>query len=193
MNRILLDVDGVLADFAQMAVDWVNAHRERSPSLPLDPLQVSDVESWDILAALGYASLQDDFDEHCNRNAPGRTLRMYGGARLFHAGLKSIGEVVIVTSPFKVARGWEMDRRAWLAEHFDTDPDDVVFTKRKELVRGDVLIDDGPHNIDSFPGPVVIIDRPWNQEIADSYHPRVRCRNYVEALAAVKSVLERKP
>lgn len=189
MKRILLDVDGVLANFAQMAVDWVNNWASGAPSVHRS---VSQINTWDILKALGCSEYQDAFDHYVCTQRPGQTLDPYVGAGHFYQQLRMLAEVVIVTSPFKKASCWEYDRRKWLQDHFGHDPNDVIFTSRKELVQGSVLIDDGPHNINAFPGPVVIIDRPWNQSrvIESSKWARVRCDNFGDAIEATDFLLK---
>lgn len=44
-------------------------------------------------------------------------------------------------------------------------------TRRKDMFKGDLLIDDGPHNIKAFPGHTIVFDRPWNQGL---HYPRVK-------------------
>jgi 5'(3')-deoxyribonucleotidase len=56
--------------------------------------------------------------------------------------------VVAVTTRFKPSKTWAFERDAWLSElfGFNTD-DDIIYTGAKELVYGDVFVDDKPDNI----------------------------------------------
>jgi 5'(3')-deoxyribonucleotidase len=65
----------------------------------------------------------------------------------------------------------------------------TILTASKDLVVGDVLVDDGPHNIESFPGPVVVYDRPWNQEL-DRTHDLARATTPGGLLYHITEVLE---
>jgi 5'-nucleotidase len=194
VKRILLDVDGVLADFATMAVNYAR-------SRGVDATH-ANLSQWDLFKAMGCEHLQDDFDAFVNACSAGASLTPYAGSRAFYTALCQLGEVVIVTSPYKKAATWCYDRRLWLRKWFNTEfgEPEIVFTSAKYLVRGDVLIDDGPHNVNEFPGPVVIIDRPWNQPKTintldgnGANHARVRCDNYGDAVEAVDFLLKQGP
>ena len=71
-------------------------------------------------------------------------------------------EVVVVTA----ARSGHRDKLDWLREHLPFLPrENVVFTHRKELVRGDLLFDDAPHNLAAFAGygVAVAMAYPYNR------------------------------
>jgi 5'(3')-deoxyribonucleotidase len=70
--------------------------------------------------------------------------------------------VVAVTAPLAESDFWTFERARWLGRR-GFRKEDIVFASDKSLVTGDVLIDDGQHNIDSFRGPGVLIARPWNR------------------------------
>ena len=75
-------------------------------------------------------------------------------------------EVVIVTA----ARRGHRDKLEWVAEHLPFLPrDNIVFTHRKELVRGELLFDDAPHNLEGV--------RPYGTPVAMAYryNARVDC------------------
>jgi 5'(3')-deoxyribonucleotidase len=173
----LCDVDGVLADFVASVLKFVNYEIPRVWS----PFQHKHVTNWDIFAALKQEHLQDKFDAHASTPGFCQNLTVLPGARLFFDRLRMRGEVVVVTAPYESAKLWTHERLAWLKTHFEVPKKDVVFCKRKELVRGDVLIDDALHNAQDFPGPVLLIDRPWNR--ADKLPEHVtRCFGYDAAI-----------
>jgi len=75
--------------------------------------------------------------------------------------LHKLNEIVIVTyQPTYLQKVWTLE---WLSEHFRDMYESLVFTKRKSLVRVDVLIDDGPHNFEGFMGKAILFSQPWNQ------------------------------
>lgn len=54
----------------------------------------------------------------------------------------------------------------WLKEYgFWKNNDHLIVTTSKNLIRGDILFDDGWHNVENFPGFKVLIGQPWNQNI----------------------------
>lgn len=136
-RTILLDVDGVLADFvgAYLAllqdVTGIVATREQ-------------VNQWDIAAALGLTAAQSAEVKRAIGNAhllAGR-LAVYPGAIDGVRELEKLGDVYIVTSPWNSNPTWTHDRERWLYTHFGIKSSRVVHTSAKHLVRGDVFIDD---------------------------------------------------
>lgn len=81
-------------------------------------------------------------------------------------GLREMCRVVVCTSP---SAGSIKSKSDFLRQYFDKD--DIVIASDKTLVRGDMLVDDAPHNIHSFPGHVIIYDQPYNKGIPG---PRAR-------------------
>lgn len=177
--RILLDVDGVLGDFTSCALRWING------ASPLKPVRLEQIDQHDILKALGLEPLQERFDRWCIDTDMCRHMPVYEGARGFVDSLRALGEIVIVTSPYAAVPTWTHARLAWLDEHFGINKRDVVFCKRKDLVRGHVLIDDKIENCEAFAKAssyrdAILFDRPWNRESSMQ-----RAKSYAEALVIV--------
>lgn len=81
--------------------------------------------------------------------------------------------VVVVSSPVV---GNTDSKLAFLLRYFSRK--DVVIAAEKTLVRGDILVDDSPHNILAFRQDgrkAVVYDRPWNRRLS-----RPRADNFVE-------------
>src|SRR6478736_6304090 len=132
--NILLDVDGVLGDFPSCALRWVNGYS------PLREVTLDHIVDHDILKVLGIEALQERFDRWCIDTELCRNMPVYDGAQAFVEKLRGLGELLIVTSPYAAVPNWCHARLGWLAEHFGIDKRDVIFCKRKEMVRGHVLI-----------------------------------------------------
>ncbi len=177
--RILLDCDGVLADFPSAALRYINGRAGREYLL-------GDIEEHDILKALCLTHWQDDFDRWCSETDVCREIEPYDGARAFVDALREIGELVIVTSPYGAVPAWQHSRLWWLKKHFAIEKRDVVFCKRKDLVRGSVLIDDKIENVEAFDALAgqtgLLFSRPWNASAA--HHTRVD--SYRGALKVVR-------
>ncbi len=181
--NILLDVDGVLGDFPSCALRWVNGANPRKP------VTLEEVDQHDILKALGLDQLQERFDRWCIDTELCRHMPVYEGAQEFVEKLRAMGDLIIVTSPYANVPTWCHARLAWLSEHFNIHKRDVVFCKRKDLVRGHVLIDDKLENCEAFAGSgqhrdAIVFDRPWNRS-----GKLPRARSYAEALALVEAKL----
>ncbi|HKY40693.1 MAG TPA: hypothetical protein VJN18_32380 [Polyangiaceae bacterium] len=178
--RVLLDVDGVLGDFPSEVLRFANKYG-REPSWPEYSLE--GATQHDLLKAWELEHLQKRLDQHMIDTDFCRHMPLYEGAQGFVDALRFIAnDLVIVTSSYSDVPTWEHARRAWLKEHFGFEKQNVVFAKRKELVAGNMLLDDKLRNIDAWrnawghQGTAVVFDRPWNQGI------QFRVRTYNEAL-----------
>lgn len=133
--RILLDCDGVLADFASAFLDTINRTLGRLHVL-------SDITEFSFAHSLKLN--QDEINACCLAIHEGwcRALKPYPGARAGVAALKSIADVYVVTSPFPGVPTWSSERETWLLEHFTIPSKRVVHTSAKYICAGDFLIDD---------------------------------------------------
>lgn len=138
MARILLDMDGVLCD---LVGKWFAAYNKEYG----DQIHVDLLDDWGPhrIAKAGKAIYK-----YLTKPGFFRDLEPIPGAiEGVRALLERGHEPVIVTA----ARRGHVDKLEWIREHLPFLPrDNVVFAHRKELVRGDVLFDDAPHNLEAF-------------------------------------------
>lgn len=82
------------------------------------------------------------------------------------AYLRNWARVVCVTSPKAGNKLWAGERIAWLNARGFSDKD-ISNTSDKTLIRGDVLLDDGGHNLDAYSyfGGCLLFNQPWNQGV----------------------------
>lgn len=174
-RRILVDCDGVLADFNGA----VCKHFDK-------PL--SSVTDWDYAKAWGYEPKEFWGVQMAFTREPGFWLALdpMRNVGVAMAMLRELGEVIVVTSPMKGATTWCHERLLWLSTYAGVARNEVVITGRKDLVKGDVLIDDGPHNLaDVAPHMMTIaIDTPYNQGVSVTY----RVTNIIEAAEALREL-----
>lgn len=153
----LIDCDGVLADFV--------AHVLRLTGSDVAPEQM---KTYDIFEVVG----EEHQDFLLSNPEFWRTLPVIPGAQ---EGVKAIraepdAEIVVVTSPWHSCKGWLEARCTWLKEHFGIEPADIISARRKELIRGDVLIDDRLKNVEAWQqawpdGKAYIFDQPYNLDV----------------------------
>lgn len=178
---VLLDVDGVLADFAGALLRWAGPQYTRE-----------QLTEWDLMKAIGLEDRQHLFDEYASEPGFCESLQVIDGALGLVDELRRVADIVLVTSPYSAARLWTFERLRWLEKHFGISKHDVIFAKRKYLVKGDIMIDDAPHNIEAFidqGGLGLLIDQPWNRSWNTAAWNRSiveRCHSLEQALAAVK-------
>lgn len=78
-------------------------------------------------------------------------------------------EVVFVTAQWGSSVDWCHSRVRWLEQHFNANRKDIVFVHRKELVVGDILIEDRDKTCETYAvthpnSRVLLMNQPWNAE-----------------------------
>jgi 5'(3')-deoxyribonucleotidase len=161
MARILLDVDGVVADYVARYLQVVQHVTGRC-------FAEQDVTQWNIAAALGLTD-QEESRVHEITARPGfcSDLVPYPGARAAVQQLARQHTIVWLTTPSESSPTWRQDRRLWLVRHFGKLGDTVVQTHQKQTVAGDLLVDDRVDNCIRWArvhpsGRAVLWTRPWN-------------------------------
>lgn len=83
--------------------------------------------------------------------------------------IKKAGHRVIwCTAPWLSSKTWDYDRRTWLQKNFKTQPTDCILAHQKQLIRGDVFIDDKPKHVLEWraqnpKGIALLFSQPWNE------------------------------
>lgn len=161
---ILLDVDGVAADFVEgleKALDYRLGNHER--------------KEWDFLKVLP-SEHRSRALVHLSNPDFWRNLPVIEGAKRGVDYLEDLGyEISWVTSPWTSCDSWEAARRDWLNKHFDWERQGhhYIPTSSKHKIKGDVFIDDKPKNVIDYkaahPYAVAFIyDQPYNSSFCDA-------------------------
>lgn len=159
---ILLDMDGVLADFEQ---GFLNAWRQQHPQKPV--VEIAQRKNFYI---------DDDYPEDCRplvekifvaKGFYANLPPIAGAVEGFHAMLAAGHDVCLCTSPHSYCRDCVPEKYEWVERHLGGEfARRVIVTKDKTLVFGDVLIDDRV-DIEGYRMPSwrhVIYDQPYNRE-----------------------------
>lgn len=171
---VLLDQDGVLADFEGGFVNaWSNTFGN-IPAIPID--------------ARRNFRVRDDYPPHLQRDvielysSPGffRNLPPVRGAIESAHEMLTIGiDVRICTSAIDEYENCVLEKYEWVERHLGRNfTQRIVLTKDKTIVAGDWLIDDKPAVTGSCL-PVwkhVLFDAPYNRSVTD--RPRVTWENW---------------
>lgn len=140
---LLLDVDGVLADFPALYRELARTVVDRA--LPPYELQTQ----WRMHDALGLSERETKrVDARLLESGVAQTIRPYPGVIDNVKALMQEADVVFVTSPIEISPTWCYDRTCWLVRHFGMYAGErVVHTYEKQYVSGNLFIDDKPSNI----------------------------------------------
>jgi len=156
MLRILVDMDGVLCD---LVAKWFAAYNAEYN----DNIRPEDMKVW---GPHRYAREGKRIYKYLSQPGFFRDLPPIPGAIKGMRHLIEAGhDVVIVTA----ARRGHDDKLRWVEKHLSFLPKDhVIFAHRKELVRGDIMFDDAPHNLRGFAeygGTPVAMAYPYNEDV----------------------------
>jgi 5'(3')-deoxyribonucleotidase len=157
-HQILLDMDGVIADFFKQACLYHDRHYE-----PKSITQYNISELWGLS--------NNQFWKPIN------TLDFWEGIEPYHylndlfSGLTSLAPVTICTAP-SFSHECIQGKVSWLKKHLGLGITDVVFANRKYLLASprNWLIDDSQDKVDKFiahGGNGIIFPQPWNNGVGD--------------------------
>lgn len=158
---VLVDMDGVLADFEKGYLDaWKRQHPDKPAIQPEDRNTFYIVNQypkdlrplvWDILLAPGFFAALEPVE---------------GAIAAVHE-MDALGpEVFICSSPLIPNKTGASEKYAWVQQHLGVDwARRLILTSDKTLVHGDYLIDDRPE-VDGSQTPTwthILFDRPYNR------------------------------
>ena len=190
--RIVVDMDEVMAQFVAKVLRRWNALSGKN-------FTRDDITSWRMEEVLGADHLgrtaEGLIDEWLAEDGFFEDLDPVPGAIEAVNKMRAHGyDVVFATSIPEVAVHSYTGKRRWLRKHFPhMSMKDMIAVSRKELIDGDILIDDGAHNIEDWVKArkegAVIFDAPWNRHIGNYLHGIhvYRAMNWNDALNIVSS------
>lgn len=152
MKRILVDMDGVLADVY-------------SQFLKLEFQETGKQRSFEDT----YGKTEDEAFPYYDKHV--RSEGFFGTAPIIDGsveGLKYLNdkyEVIILSSATEFPKSL-YEKEMWLNINFPFITwQQMIFCGRKDVVSGDVMIDDHPKNLNSFQGEKIIFTQPHNINI----------------------------
>lgn len=162
--RIILDQDQVICDWMQRVLEWYN--EDKGTSFTKD-----DIKAWNVTMNLGPES--EDF-----LRSSMRYPELYRDLAPIECAITSVKklidnghDVIIATAIPKCAGIAYHGKLEWIRRNMPFFPlNNFVAIQRKDMLEGDILLDDGLHNI----GPWVckhnhvgvIFDNPWNRDVS---------------------------
>lgn len=189
--RILLDCDGVIADFLTSALKVLNGKLGLEGSARFNE---SHIVQWDICKSIGKPEMWKDINEAASQKGFCTNILPYDHAKEGVKKIQSLGKVYVVTSPLSTPH-WVFERGEWLKEHFGIEKPNVVHTEAKHIIVGDFLIDDKLDNILAWaahhPTSLGLLwDAPYNQ--SEPIPGVKRVFNWDDVSAAITEHLSKK-
>lgn len=156
---ILVDCDGVLADFTRAFLEIVKDKLGRNHVC-------ADVTEWEFRDCITSKDEDKMLWEHI-AVTPGIVagllpLPFVGGLAI----LRKYATVKCVTSP-SLGPYWMYERHKWLMQVAGFSKRDIIFASDKGPIRGDFLVDDAVHNVEEWKaanpsGTAILLEQPWN-------------------------------
>ena len=173
---MLVDVDGVLADFTTPSLDFLR----REFKVDHDP---ATFPTWDLFETVDRRYL-GAMETHWAQPGWCRAIPVFEGAQEAILALREVADVYFVTAQMLHAPYWMWERVQWLKEHFAAEDRHIVLTLAKYLIDGDVLVDDKASNVISWanahPTKLGVL---WTQPTNLTHVPKgnvVRCGSWDE-------------
>lgn len=130
---VLVDCDGVLADFLTSAIQVLNTEY----GYRLDP---KDYKTWDMVDS--YPVSKKLMNDITAREGFCSSLRPYPGAVEGINSLRLLGHDVYCLTHPSPGKYWMYEREMWLVQHFGFERGNIIQGAKKTLVWGHALIDD---------------------------------------------------
>lgn len=139
--RVLVDLDGVLADWGRAYGESLDAYGEAAALIP----RHADQRSFDLNAGRTEEEKQIIAAVMVEPGFYARLEPIAGAKTALKYAVKQGIDVRIVTSPWASNPTCASDKLNWVIKHYGSHwAKRVVITADKTLVRGDILIDDKP-------------------------------------------------
>ena len=164
---VLLDMDEVIVDFVGGAL----AAFARKTGMMVPRVEVRDVMKIGELCTDKFGSSPDPWlHTVMSMVSFWEELEPVDGAIDGIRKLQKSHDVLIVTAVNPMCPETYVGKLRGIQRNLPSFPIENYFpVRRKELVRGDVLVDDHPDFLLRFPGPTIVVDRPWNRDLITSW------------------------
>jgi 5'(3')-deoxyribonucleotidase len=188
--RVLVDVDGVLADFVGHTFATLTA-------LGGPERRHENVVQWDILDVVP-PEFKEGLNQQWHSKGWCQTIPELPGAGRAVRELQSVADLHILTAAFP-APYWHHERLEWLYHRVGVKGRDVTFSCRKEFVYGDVFVDDKTEHVVAWAerhptGRAFLWAQPWNNECAPVPENVTRTRSWDLVIEAARHrLLSRAP
>ena len=180
---ILVDADGVLENFSDA---WV-AHLNKKYGTDVSP---NDVLEWDMTKVFSMLTPEQVLSTELDAELYENLQPIPGGPETIRRLLSDGHEIFVVTNThYKIA----IEKlEGTLFKYYPFLPwKQYVFTHKKQMVKGDVLVDDGVHNLVGGDYEKILFSAPYNRDVDAKAHGIARVENWDEAYKAITELANR--
>jgi 5'-nucleotidase len=169
MQRLLVDMDGVLADIYQQYQKFLASDAGIRPSM-------------------GALKGRPEGEVFKNLRKYLFTEGFFRGAPIIRGSYEALLKLNARYELFVVSAATEFphslsEKQEWLEEHYPFITwHQMVFCGSKSVVHGDIMIDDHFKNLDPFKGKTILFTQPHNDGLPEKNHIRVHSWQEIETL-----------
>lgn len=169
MKRILVDMDGVLADVYQR---FFELHEQETGVRIMSDKIIGLKEAEAFANQINWVTTPGFF----------RDLPVMKGSQSVLKRLTDNYEIIVGSMATEFPESLT-DKQLWLHEHFPfISWRQIIFCGDKNLVKADIMIDDHLKNLDNFCGETLMFSQPHNLNCTESQHLRVNSWEEIESL-----------
>ncbi len=153
---ILVDMDDVLEQLVEAMVQYNNLHYGTD-------VRPCDIVEWNLTKAFPTLTREQVYSPEFDEAFWATVEPMPGADRVLRRLTEEGHEIYVVTASLYETLKQKMNDLLFRWYPF-LDWDHVIVTANKQMIRGDVLIDDGPHNLTGGDYQKILFDRPHNRD-----------------------------
>ena len=174
---VLVDVDDVINNLCQTWIDWLNEKYEKD-------VQYDDIDQWNMNKY--YPDLTEEeirsplFEEEFWR----KVLPRFDAIKYLNLLIEEGYEVYLVTSSYYqsiVPKYENLIRRYYPF----IDWEHIIIAYKKQMIKGDVLVDDGVHNLEGGTYMKILMTAPHNKDYDTAANGMFRANNWGEIYAII--------
>lgn len=179
---ILCDIDGVVDNLVELVIERYNEKYD-------DELKKEDVTDYDM-NLFTKPECQNVFKEFCTDELIASMTPYEGSVKVITELMKSNNyDFYFLTSTFPHNVG---AKHEWLKKFFPLYNERMLMVSyRKDLVYGDILIDDCPANMSKNVSFNFLFDQPWNKGFGDAYVNLWHVENWEDIFNKIKLLEEK--
>lgn len=179
---VLVDFDQTLNNLSDVWVKFLNERYETT-------VQPDDIREWDMRKAYPMLKPNEIYDPLKTEELWEQVVPLPGACEAM-SNLKRDGHnILVVTTSNPTTAPIKLNKVLFRYFPFFT-YNDVIITSHKQLILGDVLIDDAPHNLVGGLYKRILMTASHNKNLNERTIKAARANNWEEAYKLVKSIAE---
>jgi 5'(3')-deoxyribonucleotidase len=181
MGKIIIDLDDTLYDLCTPWIKYLNETTGKN-------IQPFEITNWNMSTYYPELSKTELY-------RPLNDCMVWPEVEVFENAVETINEfmregheVVFCTATHPIIVSKKMEQTVY--RFFPNwDYHNLIICHKKDMIRGDVLIDDGPHNLKNFQGHRILFTAPHNRNInAGVELSAIRCNNWKDVQRTISLI-----